>query len=431
MKIENRIKFGMIVIFLVLTLSFVSSAMRSNPQYVQFMGKQTGKFDKSMCQQGQDFLIQITPFGCTPAVVRSDLLEEQNVPVFCQLGATKINPLIDVKAIESISFSGEYPPEVEGIAFHPARAALGIKGDLNNPVLNNIGYAVIVLKKQANTSAMPDYVLGNLTAKIKYDVKNALGIGRANFYLPEMANDEWELKKNQYSFWDGKGTLRAEEVGADKAVISVYSKGKKVSSVSLKKGEESEKIYLPGFDCLASLQIKLNSMENPDTRALLRINSEVVEVAEGEKFLDNKCEVVRRGITKQGLVQKVKIKCKEDDGIKSFNLMISPKVNLTINDEERIVGLGDKLYENGEKTVYIAYIGNNGEPGNVDDLFVYFVSLPEKKSKLSESELARYNNLVGRLLEINFRGGVVDVSSDIIKASAEVVSLITDRKSVV
>ena len=418
MKQQKALKIEMILLLLVLVLPFVSSAMRSNPQYVQFMGTQGGEFDESMCQQGQDFLIQIAPFGCTPAVVRSDLLEEQNVPVFCQLGATKINPLIDVEAIESISFSGEYPAEVEGIAFHPARAALGIEGDLTNPLLNNIGYVVIVLKKQANASAMPDYISGELTARIKYDVKNAFGIGKANFYLPEMTDNEWEIKKSQYSFWSGKGSLRVESIEEDRAVISIYSGDNKISSVSLNKGEESGEIYLPGFECSASLQIKLNSLENPDTRALLSINADIVEVAEGEKFLENKCRII--SLRKQGLVQKVKIRCTEDDGVNSFNLMISPKVNLSIKGDVRDVGLGEWLYDHevfsvGEfifgddelitKSVYVAYIGTRGESRNVDDLFVFLVSTPEKKSRLSESELARYNTLVGELLTGDLTGG--------------------------
>jgi len=47
--------------------------------------------------------------------------------LFLSLSATKVNPLIDVEAIDSISFSGEYPLEVEGLAFHPAQAALGLR----------------------------------------------------------------------------------------------------------------------------------------------------------------------------------------------------------------------------------------------------------------------------------------------------------------
>lgn len=41
--------------------------------------------ENDQCNATSDFIIGIPPGGCTPSVVRSDLLEEQNVPVFCQL----------------------------------------------------------------------------------------------------------------------------------------------------------------------------------------------------------------------------------------------------------------------------------------------------------------------------------------------------------
>jgi len=221
---KKRVLIGMIFVFVIITLGFVNSYSTSSPQFTQYQPSagfdwtSSLKTDDSICKEGQDFLIQIAPFGCTPAVVRSDLLEEQNVPVFCQLAATKINPLIDVEAIESLSFSGEYPKEVAGIGFEPARSALGGDGDLSRPtVLDNIGYAVVVLKKQQNESAMPEYVEGNLTVKIKYDIKNAFGIGKASLYLPVLTDDEWENSKNQYSFWKGKGFLRAEGIEGDRS----------------------------------------------------------------------------------------------------------------------------------------------------------------------------------------------------------------------
>ena len=67
-----------------------------------------GSAEADCGEVGQDFIVQISPLGCEPTLVRSDLLEENNVPVFCQLGATKINPLIDVNAIEDIDFAGNY-----------------------------------------------------------------------------------------------------------------------------------------------------------------------------------------------------------------------------------------------------------------------------------------------------------------------------------
>ena len=373
-KIKKGIKIGIFLLLGILLISVGSAAYirSSSVQYTQpGSGFSSGGYwqpDRSICEAGQDFIIQIVPFGCEPAVVRTDLLEEQNVPVFCQLGATKINPLIDVEAIESISFTGKRPKEVSGIGFHPARAALGISGNLNSPILNNIGYVVIVLKKQENASAMPDFVQGNLTAKIKYDIKNAFGIGKASFYLPEMSDEDWEKKHPQYNFWNGRFYLRAEGIDEEGARILVYDDTRRISSVSLEKGETSHMIYLPGFDCLAGLKLKLNGLEAPDTRAKLDINGEIVEVAEDEKFLENRCWITN--IDKKGLVQKVTIRCKEDEdsgffGSESFELMISPKVNLTIYNEDGSLfkegefSVGDELYkeETSKRKVFLGYIG--------------------------------------------------------------------------
>src|SRR3989344_3755012 len=80
--------------------------------------------NRDTCEARQDILVQISPLGCQPAVVRSDLLAEQNVPVFCQLDLLQINPAIDVKQIRSLRFNGRYPSYVSGVGFHPAQAAL-------------------------------------------------------------------------------------------------------------------------------------------------------------------------------------------------------------------------------------------------------------------------------------------------------------------
>ncbi|MEK7092762.1 MAG: hypothetical protein AAB907_04005, partial [Patescibacteria group bacterium] len=113
-----RHKKFLILLIGIFLISFVSSYTYSST-YNSFdynYGTDIGfkQFDEEMCQTGQDFVVQVAPFGCEPPVVRSDLLEEQNQPVLCQLSATKINPLIDVQAIDSISFQGNYPKEVSG-----------------------------------------------------------------------------------------------------------------------------------------------------------------------------------------------------------------------------------------------------------------------------------------------------------------------------
>ena len=413
MKIDNKIKFGMIFLIGFLLVVPIALAYMETNYYsgagASLIDSSLYHSEKDVCAAGEDFLIQIAPFGCTPAVVRSDLLEEQNVPIFCQLAATKINPLIDVDAIESISFSGKYPKEVSGIGFHPARAALGVQGNLNSPILNNIGYVVVVLKKQPNESAMPEFVVGNLTAKIKYNIKNSFGIGKASFYLPEMTDSEFKNNKNQYSFWERRGYLRAESIDNQGAVVSVYDDARKIASVDLKKGTTSRKISLPTLDdCLAKFQLRLEGLENPDTRVKLNINGDIVEVGEKEWFLENRCKV--RDIEKQGVTEKVMLNCKEDEtsglfsGSNTFNLRISPRVNLSICDKDgnncatKDYGIGERIPYSDDKNkyVYLGFIGTVKDSGKEKDLYVRFVQTPFHGEILDDnmlSEVARFDKL--------------------------------------
>jgi len=413
MKLRKEICFGIFLVFLLFFSGSVSAYMSSKVQGIN-VGF-SSNLSASVCQEGQDLIVQISPFGCTPAVVRTDLLEENDVPVFCKISATQINPLIDIESIDSISFSGIQSKEISGIGFHPAKSALGVKKDLNVPSLDNIGYVVINLKKQSNASAIPDYVSGTLTAKIKYNINEAFGIGSALFYLPELTEEEWEVQQSQYGFWNGKGTLRASDITSNGASVSLYSNDNLISMVTLEKGKSSETIYLPGFECKAGLKIQLSGLENPDTRARLRINSEVAEIAKGEKFLDNKCQVT--SLQGQGLVQKVGIKCQADKGTKNFILTLNPQLILNVDGENEQVGLGQKLYDREGKSVYVGYIGTEKNSEKQEDLFVYLVSMSQRgDSNLSSAELSSINSLVKNLIGEQKNSGIIDDASNFLKS---------------
>ena len=370
-------------------------------------GSNPGQFDTSMCQAGQDLVVQIAPFGCTPAVVRSDLLEEQNVPVFCQLSATQINPLVNVNYINQISITGQYPSSVSTVGFHPAQAALQpASGNINSPVLNNLGYAAIVLSRQPDESAMPDYIEGNLTVKIRYDIQNAFGVGKSTFYLPLISDEtDWQSKYTSYGFWNGRGFLRADAIDTDSASISLYAGSspydsgdvQRQSTVPLNKGETSGEIPVHGFDfCYANLKLKLDDLVNPDTRAQIKINGDLIEVSQGETFLDGKCQVT--GIEKIGVGERVGLRCQEDGktGLFSsttpFALSRNPRINISINGEEKDVGIGDYLYESkddGGKIgyIYIGYIGSSTGSSDMEDLFMYLVNADYKKEKLDNGDI--------------------------------------------
>ena len=126
-KMRMRIKPVFVIIFLaLLVFSFVSAeSYRSYKVAYTTTGTSglTGtSIDKEACKAGQDFIIQIAPGGCVSVPVRSDLLEEQDVPVYCQLMAIKMNPMIKVEAIEDMTFKNQ-PKSIKGIGFYTAKGA--------------------------------------------------------------------------------------------------------------------------------------------------------------------------------------------------------------------------------------------------------------------------------------------------------------------
>jgi hypothetical protein len=137
MKLINNKKILLWMFFIVgifIFSSVVSAYVQSStysPYYLNSMGQlefgsgQSLQLDESMCAQGTDFLVQISPLGCENSPVRSDLLAEQNVNVFCKMAGLQINPLIKVSEIDSIRFDKQYPKEVLNIGYMPAQAALG------------------------------------------------------------------------------------------------------------------------------------------------------------------------------------------------------------------------------------------------------------------------------------------------------------------
>jgi len=369
--------------------SFLDSGVSSNVN-----------FNSKMCRNGQDFIIRIVPGGCTPPVVRSDLLEEQNVPVYCQLQALKVNPLITVSSINSISFGANYPKGISTVAFIPNYPALGLDRKLSNGMWNNIGYAVIFLKRNRNESSMPKSITGGLSARIKYTLKDSFGLKNYQFYLPIMSDADYKERQGQYAFFNHMGYLRADDVQVDSASISIYSalnanfiggnngvRKQKLLSYNLNVGEKSPNFFLPGFGCLASSYLRLDSVEGKDTIAVLKVNSETFEVKKGEYFYDKKCRVVSDPV-REGLRQSVELSCEGDEGRKTFSLRIEPKITLKIDGNERSYQVGDPLYTLLDKTIYLGYVGTNPNAG-VDSLsnsLIYLVAVPTKFILTSSGE---------------------------------------------
>jgi hypothetical protein len=294
-------------IFLLLTASLLLVSLAScqiydagyqytEPSFQQFYSGQGIDYttfwptanNPSTCQPGNDFFVTILPGGCSPAVVRSDLLEQQNVPVFCKMSAIKVNPLMDIAEIRSVGFSGKYPSQVSAVSYHPSDAALAAyKPIQGSGILNDVGYVVVLLKQQVSERNMSDSVSFNLTANIQYDLSNLAGIGKSAFFLPVLKDSQWVDDYAAYSFWNGKGFIRADYVDATSAKISIYSdQNTVVRSFDLKLGQTSDIVYLPGFYCRGGLQIRLDTVGLPKPSAMLQVDSDKISAVQGDKFLD-------------------------------------------------------------------------------------------------------------------------------------------------
>ena len=348
--------------------------------------------ENDQCDATSDFLIMIHPGGCTPEVVRSDLLEEQNVPVFCQLDAVRVNPLIKVSSIKSISFKGEYADAVAGISFHPARAAIrSYQTLLGSPLLNNIGYVVIVLKRNPVESKMPDFVSGNLTATIYYDAEQAYGTGQAQYYLPITSDDKWKSDYAGYGFWYGKGFLRARDIQEGVASIAVYTDENNVfREIKLKEGETSSLMYFPGFYCRAGLKVRLDKIVAPENQAKLNIDGQTIWVRERSEILNSRCRVRKLVAMSEG-AGSIEISCPGQTISLILNkLGAQISVAGSLND----YSIGSKIREGnvkvngndkGKRSVYLAYVGK--KPGNLDAGGENFAVVAISSSDISDSDL--------------------------------------------
>jgi hypothetical protein len=342
------------------------------------------------CGTGTDFLVMIPPAGCSPMVVRSDLLAEQNVPVMCKLEAVRVNPLIQVSTIKSISFRGKYPEDISAVSYHPSQAAIRSYSSLSgNPTVENIGYVVLILKKQQNESAMKKWVSGNLTATINFDATNAFGVGQAEFYLESMNDEEWAANYKQNSFWSGRGFLRVIDVYGDEAKIGIYTdQDNLIKTITVKEGKTSDKFYFPGFYCRAGMRIKLDGIVSDEDTAILTINGDEIQVRKGSKILDGRCTIASLKASVGG-TGNLEIKC---SGQKTITLSLVDKNKAKI---------GEKYYGRGEKIegtkYYVAYSGNLDKSlvNGLDKGTEYVVVVNKSKGgEISESELLKIENRI-------------------------------------
>ncbi len=396
---------------LLFSISFVlgltASTSFSNPQYFNpsttssldsaYSNLMSGPYSRGdLSSTGEEFYdmeVMIPPGGCKPMVVRSDLLEEQNVPVFCELVALKLNPGVDISRIDRITFAQKQTNDyISGIGFHPAYTAIKSRSSISGTPMNGrIGYVVVVLKKQPNEKAMPSNVSAVLSAVLEYGTENPAGLGPSDFYLPEMSDDEFSNNYLQYGFLNGLGYLRAENVDSKGAMLSIYtSNDKKIFSSRIEEGKTSRDIFIynTGFVGGRGVRLELKDLTIPQTKAKIRVNGATFEVYKGGKFGDGKC-TLNNVVAYGGGAGKATVSCSG----KSYELLASfVQVDLMVDAALQKKSVGEKL-ETIKGSYYVAYLGNM--PAQATSESKPFVVIIGKKSGLiDEAELKRIANKI-------------------------------------
>ena len=239
--------------------------------------------------------------------------------------------------------------------FYPARAAIRSGRQLEgSPVVDNVGYVVVVLRKTPAERDMPEWVQVNLTGVIEYDAEGVFGVGRQAFFLTETSDDEWSTVFRDSSFWKGKGYVRVSSIEENSAVVDIYQdEFTRVSSVRLREGETSGDIYLGGYYCATGMNIRLDSIDYPRDTALLRVNDEKIWVGDGSRILDGKCTVRKVEIGELG-GGRVLVNCR---GVSQFDLIVSPpEVEFEVDGVSKNVSINGVLKREGGYNYFLTSI---------------------------------------------------------------------------
>ncbi|MFA4952898.1 MAG: hypothetical protein WC584_01620 [Candidatus Pacearchaeota archaeon] len=296
------------------------------------------------CEATTDFIMFVEPGSCNPTVVRSDLLEEQNVPIFCKVDMIKLNPFIDVSKIKSVKFEnkagmGNY---IAGVSFHPNNEAIYSREVfLDKPFINGVGYVVVLLKRIPAEKNMPKSVNVNLTGVLRFDSEGFFGTGQNDYYLEEFKDeDSWRVNYKDNSAFKGAVYLRADSISEGSAMISLYRDADtKIRTFNLKAGETSEIYYLPGFYCRGKIRVKLDDIVGGVKKVSLSVDDNSKWYVEGEKFLDNNCQITKINLFEGE--KSVDIYCK---GMSTQKLVLGSSVATTSTVSWRTEEINGKNY---------------------------------------------------------------------------------------
>ena len=245
--------------------------------------------------EAEDILVNVEAYN--PRIVPSYAFESEQFggyQVIVSLTGLQTNPLIDIPRIRAVRLTN-YQSNVPGTVLYAKTPPFGIY------TLDNLGYAIIRLPKIKDERKIPEQIDINVTAKILFDVGEGFGVNEQDLTLPVLAENEFLLQKDKYSFWSGRGYVKVDEIKDGIAKLTVYNgRLEKANTLTLREGQTSSEMFLSYGNLFPNIgedfikrnlrdrfKIKLNSLDIPKLEIQVNDKFVIKELAKGDRLSDS------------------------------------------------------------------------------------------------------------------------------------------------
>jgi len=275
----NKKLIALMCIFLIVSLPFA---------YADFEEAETDE------EYGEDLIIEALEYQ--PTIVRSSLLEENNVEVRVKLGAAR-STFIDIPKIKRVSVkvlkvrdAGRINTSLSGTSDEMFDLLSGTPRFVRNPkaTVDDLGYVRVKLKKVEEESKVPDKIDIDLRAEIEYEAERTeLVFGDiASFSLNEENEDLFMANRDEREFWNGQYYVRVSRIG-DKYVNVVFydSDLRRLRTVSAPVGGVSSAFRIDNED-FEYVRVKVEGVEDYRTKVKFDVNGKDSLAGYGENVVD-------------------------------------------------------------------------------------------------------------------------------------------------
>ncbi|MBI2106689.1 N-acetylmuramoyl-L-alanine amidase [Candidatus Woesearchaeota archaeon] len=294
-------------------------------------------FTNTIEETGESIIVNVGKLE--PTIVPTNILEEQNVPVYVYLkGATLGSLAFGEDAPENFPFYGI--PEIERVSISNVESTnnlvsrvVHVKPRDRRYVVEkgerffDMGYLILELRKIKDEKELPQFndtalarikddnlellrtggptIDAKISMDIRFNTENSFGaFGAQDLRLTEQINEkEWIDGAEKTSFWRRNGYIRAYRIRDDGVSLSVYDgRNRRIHGATLNKnGDESSPIRLKEFGPIENslFRIRLNNVVVPKDSAEFSINGDIYNLIEGQRLYPGsnwKVEKIRKDI---------------------------------------------------------------------------------------------------------------------------------------